>query len=151
MAEVSVVETALKALGLVGAAIGWFYQVRATLARGTIKTDLENLEKARVLFGNDDERSKRIESKASQLISYVYRDVSQGSHYAFHWLDLVLGLVCLVGSFAFGSSFVRSPSNSPWQIGIAGVLGASLVLIYILIFDRKFIAEFKNFEMSPSV
>jgi len=35
--------------------------------------------------------------------------------------------------------------------GIAGVTGALLVLSYILIFDRKFIADFRNFELSAVV
>src|ERR1035437_4385486 len=35
--------------------------------------------------------------------------------------------------------------------GIAGIAGASLVIIYILIFDRKFITDFKNFELPASV
>ncbi len=35
--------------------------------------------------------------------------------------------------------------------GIAGVSGAILVLVYILIFDRKFIADFKSFELPAAV
>lgn len=35
--------------------------------------------------------------------------------------------------------------------GIAGVIGALLVLAYILIFDRKFISDFRSFEMTAAV
>ena len=35
--------------------------------------------------------------------------------------------------------------------GIAGIAGSSLVLIYILVFDRKFIADFKTFELPAAV
>jgi membrane protease YdiL (CAAX protease family) len=47
---------------------------------------------------------------------------------------------------------IASPNDLFGNIaGIAGVIGASLVLIYILIFDRKFIADFRNFELLPTV
>jgi len=35
--------------------------------------------------------------------------------------------------------------------GIAGVCGALLVLAYVIIFDRKFIADYRGFEMSAPV
>lgn len=35
--------------------------------------------------------------------------------------------------------------------GIAGISGGLLVLAYILLFDRKFITDFKHFEITPAV
>ena len=46
---------------------------------------------------------------------------------------------------------IASPNELFGSIaGLAGVFGALLVLIYILIFDKKFIADFKTFELLPT-
>lgn len=66
MPNTSTLDTVLKAVGMVGAAAGWVYQARATVLRGKIRADLEILEKARTIFGADNELPKRIEAKAGR-------------------------------------------------------------------------------------
>ncbi|MFI5164461.1 MAG: type II CAAX prenyl endopeptidase Rce1 family protein [Bacteroidia bacterium] len=55
-------------------------------------------------------------------------------------------------SAGMSAMLIASPNELFGSIaGIAGMIGALLMLIYILIFDRKFISDFRNFESTPPV
>ncbi len=115
------IDDMLKALGLVGAAIGWLFQIKTKLQREKIKADLEILEKSKNLFGEDDERIKRIEVKVTLLMAYLYRDsVSRTPHFI-SWGDLALSVACFAGAAAFGWSWNQS-NNKYWELAIAGFL-----------------------------
>lgn len=124
MADSSLLETGLKAVGLVGAGVGWLYQTRGTLLRGKIKADLEILDKARALFGNDDPRSIRIAAKATLLMSYLYRDAESRTRGRLSWPDLGLAGACFLGAGAFvWRGIFSGASITLWQGALAAILG----------------------------
>lgn len=113
-------EDILKALGLLGAAIGWILQINAKHLRDKIKADLEILEKSKNLFGDLDERSKRVEVKVNLLMAYLYRDSTPRTPRFISWGDLALALACFAGAAAFGWSWIQSKKY--WELSILCVL-----------------------------
>jgi len=114
------VDDILKALGLLGAAIGWIFQMRAKLQREKIKTDLEILEKSKNLYGELDERTKRIEAKVTLLMAYLYRDSVPKTPRYISWGDFALFVLCLVGAVAFTWSWAGS--DKYWELALGGLL-----------------------------
>jgi len=127
-------DTILKVVGGVAAGVGWIYQARATVLRGKIKTDLEILEKARGIFGTDDERTRRVEVKASQLMNYLY---GNGSKYRRYRLpDLSLGVLGLLGAGAFAWSGLTPPFTW-WELVLSGILGFVAFGAFLNAFDLR--------------
>ena len=114
------IDDVLKALGLAGAAIAWLYQIKAKLVREKIKTDLEILEKSKALFGDSDDRTRRIEVKVTLLMAYLYRHNTPRTPRFISWPDLTLALACLGGSIAFLLSGMKSTGY--WELSLAGGL-----------------------------
>lgn len=119
----------LKAVGFLGAGIGWLIQSRAKLQREKIKLDLEILEKAKTQFGETDERTRRVAAKVTMLMFYLYRDIEPTSPRFQSWADLALAVACFIGAGSFIWSW--SSSGNFWYVlggGITGFVGLGALL-----------------------
>jgi hypothetical protein len=132
------IDDLLKAIGLVGAGIGWVYQVRAKWQRDKIKTDLEILEKSKLLFGAEDERTKRIEAKVTHLMGYLYRHTKAQPERRFNLGDLVLAAACTVGSFAFAWSGITTEATYRYlEFFVAGLVAFIGIGAWVNAFSRE--------------
>lgn len=108
----------LKALGLAGAGIAWVLQTRAKLQREKIKLDLEILEKSKAAFGDNDDRTRKVATKVTLLMSYLYRDLEAKPLRSFSWSYVALAMACFAGAGAFA----LTGSGQFWNLAVAGVL-----------------------------
>jgi hypothetical protein len=115
------IEDIYKIAGLLGAAIAWLHQIRTRSRREKIKLDLEILEKSRSLFGRESKNALLVEKAIEHRVNFVYGDASEGgSRRELPWVDLVLFLICALGTYGFASD---GADAKIWQLVVAGVLG----------------------------
>lgn len=104
--------------GLLGASVAWLHQIRTKSRRETIKTDLEILDKARVLFGSDSKQVALVEKVLTHGMGIVYGDPSETGAKAVPWADLILAVFCAIGVYGFAPSNI---SELTWQLALSGV------------------------------
>lgn len=114
------IEAAAKVAGLFGAAIAWLYQVRTKLQREKIKADLDILKETKKLFGETDDRVKRIEAAATQAMKYLYRDGREKGKWHGIAADIAVLVLCAAGALVFAWSGTH-PLNY-LELGVAAVL-----------------------------
>lgn len=133
MSVQEVLQTLLPSLGLAGGAVSWLYQVRTKSRRDKIKLDLDILEKAKLLLGDADERTQRIQSAIERRMDDVYGDANGKS--ALPWADLLLFLFCAGG--VAGSIWGNVTGSKGLDLALAGVLGFIGAGALMNAFDRK--------------
>ncbi len=121
----------IKTLGLIGAGVSWLYQSRSKIQREKIKLDLEILEKSKSLFGEADNRCRRIETRLTMAMSYLYGETAPTNRRSVPWADVAVAVLCFVGAWAFLATGFRT--SGPWDyviaaglafVGVGGVLNA---------------------------
>lgn len=125
-----IADNIFKAIGLLGAGAGWYIQFRAKFQRELLKLDLEILGMAKTLFGENNDLTRKIAAKTTELMSAAYKHIEPTSTRLLPWADLLLALACFIGAYSFFSSW-QEPESSTWQLAgtiITAFIGVGAVL-----------------------
>lgn len=108
----------LSVVALVGGVVKWGYEIRATMLRTKIKTDLEVMELLKKVHGSEDARFKRIDRHVTRLMGFLYVDRSAEQTRSRRWGDIALGALCILGVAALVLPWPISGARPGWPSAI---------------------------------